>query len=126
LKKSKTGWRLAMKTEADVNGYKQELLLACIENRINTPEKIKKGLEQARKDTSDFFPSVGKFITWCIEETEHFEHLAIAKADREFDENQKFLDNKTHNKEFALEQIRKIRENALKNKGAGRIESEPM
>jgi len=101
-----------MKSETEVNGYKQELLLACIENNINTQEKIKTGLEQARKDSSDFFPSVGKFITWCIEETEHFEHLAIAKADREFEANRKLLDNKTHNREFALEQIRKIKQEA--------------
>lgn len=85
LKKSKTGWRIAMKSEADVNGYKQELLLACMENKINSMEKIKQGLEQARKDPSDFFPSVGKFISWCTDDS-HWEHKAFELQAKKTDE----------------------------------------
>jgi hypothetical protein len=108
LKNSKSGWRSAFKSQAEVDGYKEQLLQACFENGIRTEEMINKGLEQARKDPSDFLPSVGKFITWCKPQ-DHHEHLAIDKATREFDANRKLLDNKTHDREYAKEQIRKIK-----------------
>ena len=108
LKKTKTAWRTSFKSQLEVDGYKEHLLTACIENGINTQEQIDRGLSNARKDESDFLPSVGKFIGWCKVPQKSALYIAIEQAERQ--ENQKKLDNKTHTREFALNEIRKIKE----------------
>ena len=98
----KTGWRVPFKTKEEVIGYKRQLLQAMFENGIKTMPQIETGLIQARRDTGDFLPSVGKFIAWCkpasegelnagmrriwkperrIESTTHAERVSIAKTE---------------------------------------------
>lgn len=108
LKASKTGWRVGFKTENEVNLYKQELLKACIENKIDSIEKIEIGLAQARKDISDFFPSVGKFISWCLKSNDSWEHKGAAY--QEFrPERLLEVGTKEERKAKALEHISKIK-----------------
>jgi hypothetical protein len=109
LKKARTGWRNGFKSEAEVNGWKEELLIACVENNINSMALINKGLSEARRDKNPFFPPVGQFITWCLEEKEHFEHRRTLKADLEYRENQKRIGKKRATKETALNHIKTMR-----------------
>ena len=48
-----------------MGGLKQQYIKGFIENDINTLEQIEFGLARARANKDDFFPSVGKFISWC-------------------------------------------------------------
>lgn len=61
----KSGWRAGFKTQSEVAGYKEQLLLAMHENGINSMEHIELGLKNARLDPSPFMPSTGQFISWC-------------------------------------------------------------
>ena len=115
LKKARTGWRNGFKSESEVNGWKEELLIACVENRINSMELINKGLTEARRDTNPFFPTVGQFVKWCIEEKEHFEHRRTIKADLEYRENRKRISKHIATKETARAHLAKAREKL--NKG---------
>jgi len=58
-------WRTSIKTQQELDNLKKEWLTAFIENKIKTDVQINRGLEQARKDTNPFLPSVGQFIKWC-------------------------------------------------------------
>jgi len=89
LKKMRTGWRAGFKSETDVNGWKEELLIACIENEVNCSKMINKGLARARRDDKPFFPSVGEFIKWCLGDEEHHEHKRLRIEQARFEENQK-------------------------------------
>lgn len=108
LKSSKTAWRSGFKSELEVNAYKEQLLIACIENKINSMELVEFGLKNARKDDSDFLPSVGKFIQWCKPDPEHWEHLRIEKSTQEFNAIQKALPNPS-SKEHGLKAIREMK-----------------
>jgi hypothetical protein len=88
LKKGRTGWRAGFKSETEVNGWKEELLIACIENGINSMEIINIGLTEARRDVSPFFPTVGQFIKWC-KPNEHFEHRRMKAEDEKFRDRQR-------------------------------------
>lgn len=79
LKEMKTAWRTSFKTQAEVDGYREQLLIACVENNIKQQEQINQGLAAARKDPSDFLPSIGKFVQWCIDDGAHWEHKAFDK-----------------------------------------------
>lgn len=56
----------AMPTEEVVNKAKREWVKAFIENDISTVEQIQEGLTEARRCKSDFMPSCGKFVAWCV------------------------------------------------------------
>lgn len=58
-------WKLTFPDEASLSAAKRAWLKALVEERMTNPAQIEQGLRMARKDDSDFFPSVGKFITWC-------------------------------------------------------------
>ena len=60
-------WRgaTADETARNMSATKIEWVEAFIENGINTPEQIKRGLKEARASQSPFIPSVGQFIGWC-------------------------------------------------------------
>lgn len=108
LKNSKSGWRAAFKSQAEVDGYKEQLLQACFENGIRTEEMINVGLAHARKDPSDFLPSVGKFVTWCKPQ-HHHEHLAIEMATREHNANMKRLSHNKINKDVGNKAMLELR-----------------
>jgi hypothetical protein len=59
------GWRAAFKDDEALRLAKLTWVKAFMENGINTPEQIQLGMTKARRDESDFFPSVGKFMKWC-------------------------------------------------------------
>lgn len=71
----KTGWRATFpsinaKTEPDklrkaMVLLKKQYLKGLIENNISTIQQLEFGLKKARAEKGDFFPSVGKFISWC-------------------------------------------------------------
>ncbi len=86
LKAMKTGWRAAFKSQKEVDNYKQQLLKACFESGVHTIEQIDKGLAEARRDDSDFLPSIGKFINWC-KPREHPEHRRMTMAEKYNKEN---------------------------------------
>ncbi|MGD1502670.1 replication protein P [Vibrio harveyi] len=58
-------WKLTFPDEASLSAAKRAWLRALVEERMTNPAQIEQGLRMARKDDSDFFPSVGKFIAWC-------------------------------------------------------------
>ncbi len=62
----KPAWRTSFKTEDEINGYKQELCHAFIENKL-TFKQIESGSKKVRQCPSPFMPSVGQFIQWCTE-----------------------------------------------------------
>ncbi len=59
------GWRAAFKDDEALRLAKLTWVKAFMENGINTPEQIQMGMTKARRDESDFFPSVGRFMKWC-------------------------------------------------------------
>ncbi len=115
LKSMKSGWRAAFKSQEELDRYKKQMIKACWENRVNTQEQLDRGLAKARIDESDFFPSVGKFIKWC-KPPQHHEHLAMAKATREFNANQKLLEHKNRTPEVGKKALEKIKEMLGKKK----------
>lgn len=62
---AKPSWRTGFKTNEDVNSYKEALALTFMENGMQTPDAVQKGLAEARKDESPFMPSTGEFLKWC-------------------------------------------------------------
>ncbi|WP_153448751.1 replication protein P [Vibrio algicola] len=58
-------WRNAIKTQAELDGVKKVWTKAFMENGIVSMSMVETGLQAARESSSDFLPSVGKFITWC-------------------------------------------------------------
>ena len=108
LKACKTGWRAAFKSQVEVDRYKEQLLKACVEGGINKIEMIDRGLAEARRDESDFFPSIGKFINWC-KPKEHYEHRAMRAATREFNANQKRLSHNKVNKDVGNAAIQNLK-----------------
>jgi len=116
LKAMKSGWRAAFKSQVEVDRYKEQLLKACMENGINSIEQINAGLAHARRDESDFFPSVGKFVKWCKPE-EHHEHIANRMATREFNANQKALEHKPKNREVGQRHIKEFLDKLKNQRG---------
>lgn len=51
----------------DISATKRQWVLAFIENGITSVEQLKAGMSIARQQESDFWPSCGKFISWCRE-----------------------------------------------------------
>lgn len=65
-------WRQAFKTDEDLRKVKATWVIAFAENGINSDEQLKRGMKMARSIDSDFFPNVGKFISWCNPTPEDF------------------------------------------------------
>ena len=59
-------WRAAIKSQNELNMTKQTWAKALIENNVTSLEQVAIGMKKARASDSDFMPSVGKFITWCL------------------------------------------------------------
>jgi hypothetical protein len=61
----KPAWRQMIPDDKELAIQKAHFVKGFIENGICTPEQVAHGVKQARRDPSDFFPSVGRFISWC-------------------------------------------------------------
>ncbi len=60
-------WRNAIKNQKELDDVKRIWTKAFMENGIVSMAAVQKGLVVARKNQSNFFPSVGVFIGWCQE-----------------------------------------------------------
>lgn len=56
-------------TPEDVIAMKRQWILAFVEGEITTLEQVRAGVRVARQQENDFWPSCGKFISWCREGT---------------------------------------------------------
>jgi hypothetical protein len=65
-------WKQAFGTEQDLKLTKKSWIRAFAESGITRNEQVALGMKRARQDQSDFFPSSGKFITWCKPTPEDF------------------------------------------------------
>ena len=55
----------AYRTEEERTEVKRVWVKALVESGVCSTEQIARGMAKARQHESDFFPSVGKFISWC-------------------------------------------------------------
>ncbi|WP_186294771.1 replication protein P [Vibrio algivorus] len=65
LQASFTAWKQTFPTNEALAAAKVTWMKALVEARIVRKEQIAQGLRVARQCESDFFPSPGKFISWC-------------------------------------------------------------
>jgi hypothetical protein len=84
LQEARPGWRIQLKSQAEVDRFKRGLLKALLEQNISSQEDIQRGLRMVRSESGDYLPGVGTFIQWCKPEIEHWEHARIRKATQEF------------------------------------------
>lgn len=54
-----------LRNPSDEAATKRQWILAFAENGITTKEQLAAGMRVARSAETDFWPSVGKFISWC-------------------------------------------------------------
>jgi len=55
----------SLKDEENEKTTKRQWVLAFAENGIRTREQLSAGVRHARASNNDFWPSPGKFISWC-------------------------------------------------------------
>ena len=72
-------WGVHLKNTAVQDETKRQWLQSFRENGINSDALVKLGMIEARKQTTDFLPSPGKFGEWCKPKVHH-EHRAQEKA----------------------------------------------
>lgn len=65
LKACYPAWRQAFSTEQEYRDARLMWTRAMAEAGIRSMDQVRKGVEAARSDTSDFMPGPGKFIQWC-------------------------------------------------------------
>lgn len=58
-------WRNVYRDADELQAAKATFTKGMMENGIISSEQVKRGLAKARSQESDFFPSVGKFCSWC-------------------------------------------------------------
>lgn len=63
-------WRVSMKSDAAISNVKLLWTEEFIQHKLDTGENlnIEQGIRLAKASESDFFPSIGKFISWCHED----------------------------------------------------------
>jgi len=59
-------WSVSLKGTESINDYRQQLVKAFLENKIIQMSQVELGLKRIRKEPTNFLPSVGQFIGWCI------------------------------------------------------------
>lgn len=59
-------WTISLKGTESINDYRQQLVKAFLENDITQMSQVELGLKQIRKEPTNFLPSVGQFISWCV------------------------------------------------------------
>ncbi|UKA08680.1 hypothetical protein IHC92_18320 [Photobacterium damselae subsp. damselae] len=60
-------WRNHLRSSEEFRATRTNFAKGMMENGITSMEQIRRGLAKARQQESDFFPSVGRFISWCQE-----------------------------------------------------------
>lgn len=65
LKACYPAWRQAFSTEQEYKDARLMWTRAMAEAGIRSMEQVRKGVEAARRDPSDFMPGPGKFVQWC-------------------------------------------------------------
>ena len=53
------------RTQAELNEFRRQWLLAFHENGISTLEQVSVGMRVARRQERPFLPSPGQFVAWC-------------------------------------------------------------
>lgn len=63
-------WRVSMKSDDAISNVKLLWTEEFIQHKIDTGMNlnIEQGIRLAKASESDFFPSIGKFISWCKED----------------------------------------------------------
>lgn len=56
-----------IKTQIDLDEFKNQWLLAFKENGITTLRQFEIGMKKARQQSSPFVPAPGQFVSWCKE-----------------------------------------------------------
>jgi len=57
-----------LRTQAELNEFRRQWLLAFHENGISTLEQVSAGMRAARRQERPFLPSPGQFVAWCKSE----------------------------------------------------------
>lgn len=63
-------WSKAFPDDHSLKAAKRTWTIALVEQGVSDINELKSALRVARADESAFFPSVGKFISWCKSESE--------------------------------------------------------
>ncbi|WP_232612836.1 replication protein P [Photobacterium carnosum] len=63
-------WRNHLRTPDEFKATRASFTKGMMENGIISSEQVKRGLAKARSQESDFFPSVGKFCSWCKDDSQ--------------------------------------------------------
>lgn len=63
-------WRNVYRDADELQAAKTTFTRGMMENGIISSEQVKRGLAKARSQESDFFPSVGKFCSWCRDDSQ--------------------------------------------------------
>lgn len=63
-------WRVSMKSDTAISNVKLLWTEEFIQHKLDTGENLnlEQGIRLAKASESDFFPSIGKFISWCKED----------------------------------------------------------
>ncbi len=83
-------WRQAFPDDKLLATAKVTWMKALVESRITDQSQIAQGLRVARQSESDFFPSVGKFISWCNTSAK------VPDLDSAFDMLEKYIRREFH------------------------------
>ncbi|KAA6207922.1 replication protein P [Avibacterium paragallinarum] len=67
---------------------KRTWVLGFAENNIRTIEQVRAGMRKVRSKPDDYFPSVGKFISWCKQD--RYEALGLPSEDELYQRLKKF------------------------------------
>ena len=70
LKNIFSGWKYSFETESDFLSAKQTWLRGLAKEKI-TRAQLNRGLSKAEESKSQFWPSVGLFVSWCHDEDYH-------------------------------------------------------
>lgn len=65
LKSISPAWKQAFDSVETYNETKLVWLEELLKAGVVTPQALKRGLDEAAKSKSPFFPSVGQFVAWC-------------------------------------------------------------
>jgi hypothetical protein len=76
-------WRSAYPDDAALAEAKKIWVLGFIDAGISSTEQVAAGMRKARLSGTDFFPSVGKFISWCRPQPEDIGLPPVASAYQE-------------------------------------------
>ena len=63
-------WSMSLKSSDSIDDYKQQLIKGFMENDVTQMSQVELGLKRIRKEPSNFLPSVGQFISWCLPSAE--------------------------------------------------------